>query len=443
VSFVPDGTPVNGSASNLFQLFQHAGIPAAVGQDAILKALQTWAVHTPVNLILVADQGQAVGVSGSTQGDAHFGDIRIAARPMATNVLAVTEPPGSAGDTRQGDIVLNSNMLFNTAGAGGYDLFSAMLQEAGHAFGIGNSDEPASPMFEQYSGARQGLTANDIADVKNLYGSRPADSFEHSSGNETLAAAAVVASASSRRAGAWVFHADLNSQTDADAYRFTMPSHVTAGATTNVRLATTGVSLANARIRVFDENQQLIGEATDSHFSAGLTVNISEAQPGKTYYFSVNGAEANAFAVGGYRVKLVFDPAGPEATVTGDSVPARQGSNNLLGSALSLVTPSGYDSRSYYRVAGRLDLPLLADWYKFQSAPVNGQAQSVATVTIRTLEAGGRPPAITVTDTAGRSLNAELVSSTADSASYQFFAPADQTLHLKVATSGLLYLSRP
>ncbi len=336
--------------------------------------------------------------------------------------------------------MLNSNVLFNTGGAGGYDLFSAMLQEAGHAFGMGNSDDPASPMYEQYSGARQGLTSGDISNVQAMYGTRSADTFEHSSGNQTLGTAATVASVSSHRAGAWAFSADLSSPADADAYRFVMPRDVTAGRTTSVQLATTGVSLANARLRVSDDRQQQIGEATDSHFAAALTVAIPNSQPGKTYFFSVAGVDSSAFAVGAYRVKLVFDPAGPEATVTGDNVPARQGSNNLLGSALSLVTPAGYDSHSYYRVNGRLDLPLLADWYNFQSAPVNGQAQSVAVVTVRTLEAGGRPPVIAVTDSQGRTLNAELVSSTADAASYQFFAPADQTLYLKVATNGLLDL---
>ena len=93
VSFVPDGTAVNGAGSTLFQMFQQAGIPAATGQGEILKALQTWAARTPANLVLVADQGQALGVSGATQGDTRFGDIRIAARPMAANVFGRHRTP--------------------------------------------------------------------------------------------------------------------------------------------------------------------------------------------------------------------------------------------------------------------------------------------------------------------------------------------------------------
>src|SRR5581483_4201946 len=81
ISFVPDGTQVNGQKSNLFATL-NAQSDAAVWQAAILKAFQTWGVNANVNVGVVPDDGEPLGTPGKTEGDPRFGDIRIAARPM-------------------------------------------------------------------------------------------------------------------------------------------------------------------------------------------------------------------------------------------------------------------------------------------------------------------------------------------------------------------------
>ena len=60
VSFVPDGTDVDGHQSTLFQTF---GAPetAATWQADILRGLQTWAVHANINLRVVPDSGDPLG----------------------------------------------------------------------------------------------------------------------------------------------------------------------------------------------------------------------------------------------------------------------------------------------------------------------------------------------------------------------------------------------
>jgi len=51
------------------------------------------------------------------------------------------------------------------------DLFSVALHEAGHALGLGHSDQPGAVMYPYYR-LSSGLTSDDIAGIQNLYGSR-------------------------------------------------------------------------------------------------------------------------------------------------------------------------------------------------------------------------------------------------------------------------------
>jgi hypothetical protein len=65
------------------------------------------------------------------------------------------------------------NMHFDAAedwriGAGG-DLYSVALHEAGHALGLGHSDQPGAVMYPYYHQA-YGLTADDMAGLQDLYG---------------------------------------------------------------------------------------------------------------------------------------------------------------------------------------------------------------------------------------------------------------------------------
>src|SRR5262245_12640578 len=78
LSFVPDGTDVSGTPSSLSALL---GPNSSAWQTEILRAYQTWAIQTNINIGLVPDGGQALGTAGYAQGDTRFGDIRVAARP--------------------------------------------------------------------------------------------------------------------------------------------------------------------------------------------------------------------------------------------------------------------------------------------------------------------------------------------------------------------------
>src|SRR5262249_9904093 len=110
-------------------------------------------------------------------------DVRIGARPFGPEVLAVTAPFNLFG-TSSGDSALNNTTSFSLGGQVN-DLYTIYLQEAGHVFGIGNSPDVNSVMYEFYQGPRTAPTADDLAALIALYGARSPDVFEGPHGNDT------------------------------------------------------------------------------------------------------------------------------------------------------------------------------------------------------------------------------------------------------------------
>src|SRR6516225_8271029 len=114
LSFAPDGTSIAGHTSSLFQTL-NAQQPAAVWQQEILQAFQTWAVQANINIGLVNDGGQAFGIAGPSQHDSRFGDIRIGAQPMSPDAMSVSVPNDpTLSSTWTGDVLINSNERFGS-----------------------------------------------------------------------------------------------------------------------------------------------------------------------------------------------------------------------------------------------------------------------------------------------------------------------------------------
>ena len=120
LSFMPDGTLINGKPSNLVSTF-NAKFGANAWQTTIQKAAQTWAAQTNINFAVVADNGAANGSGSNQQGDPNFGDIRIGGYNFNSTTLAQAYmPPPVNNYSIAGDIVFNTGQAFGST----YDLYT-------------------------------------------------------------------------------------------------------------------------------------------------------------------------------------------------------------------------------------------------------------------------------------------------------------------------------
>jgi hypothetical protein len=315
LSFAPDATKVDGAASNLFAKL-NARMSTTEWQNEIRTAFQAWVAPANLNIGLVADNGDALGSPGPLQGSPKYGDIRISARSLSSNVLAITNPFDLTSPWA-GEIILNSDKIFDNDGSTGtYDLRTVLLQEAGHALGVGNSTDPTSVMFENYQGARTALATSDVSAITTLYGKRAADAFDASgsslfssstSGNNTAdkattlkyidSAASVANIDPTASATRFVAQGDIQSATDLDYYKIARPVDVSKS---TVVVKTGGVSQASLKITVLDASDKLIASTSSLSKSTGQYVlNFTWPTTGDVKVL-VQAASGTTFSVGSY-----------------------------------------------------------------------------------------------------------------------------------------------
>lgn len=166
ISFAPDGTNVAGYESSLFAKFDSLAT-SSDWQAAIVQGFDTWAQHAATSVSTTADSGDAFGTPGPTQADSRFGDVRVAAVPMADDIIAMSVPHDEViSGTWAGDILFNSNVDLNTLD----EIFAIAVHEAGHVFGLGHSTDPNSPMYLHGIAPATTPTAEDINNLQRLYG---------------------------------------------------------------------------------------------------------------------------------------------------------------------------------------------------------------------------------------------------------------------------------
>lgn len=452
ISFVPDGTDVAGAQSNLFSTL-NAALPTATWQAEIVRAFQTWAAQGNVNVSVVSDNGSAFGTAGPVQGSPFYGDMRVSARPLSDNVLAVSTP-FNVFNSWSGEIVFNSNKLFGRGDAAGrYDLFTVALQETGHALGLDNSPDTGSVMFTTYTAARTGLSAGDVASIQKLYGVRAFDRFDAGGVNDTLASATAITYV---KDGAdlngtdgtvgdkpLVAAADLSTLADVDYYAFKNPK----GSSDFFVAATTG-GVLRAKITVYGPDGKAVpfkNEAngqvmTSITFSATrespLYIKVENAKSDATYRVAIEGATEDVFGIGEYRLAVGHEaweairPELPTGYLNRDN-----GTNDVMSKATFLgdARPS-VDARWDFTAAASLQSSTDVDFYRVHTKK---DTQNAAVFIVSAHDSTALSPSLEVYDKEGRRVPVEVLSNTGGTVVVQFAGVrADTDYFVRVAAAG-------
>ena len=420
LSFAPDGTLIAGTSSALFEKF--GGIASeAEWQSEVLRAFQTWAVNTNADVGVVSDSGDAFGSPGAARRDDRFGDIRIGAAPMAPNIGAISVPINTAlGGTWYADVIFNSDFDYQSLD----DIFAIALHEAGNVFGLEDNDDPNSPMRAGPIPTATIPTANDIANLQALHGTRAPDANElddeEATPNNTMEEASELdfGGVGDEQTGTapGLIYGDIQSSADVDWFSVAIPTDYAEGLTVQVR--STGIGLLRPTVTLFDSSGALlISESGVGSVGSFVELNIPSVTAGERYFAKVESGD-DLFGVGGYSLVAVLDSRN---TVSQDAIDAAAdgslrfldaddleevfdpndeffandlGANDSPVTATNLNPSVGISNRDRFVVVGSISQPGDVDYYEFSSP--EAQSGTVAYVALQSIDRGRLIPKVSV-----------------------------------------------
>jgi hypothetical protein len=144
-----------------------AKLPPASAQSEILRALEEWAKYAKLRFVpgtgAAAAHTVAVMFAQGVHGDGY---------PFQPGSLVLAHtffPAPPNPEPIAGDMHLNEDQNWHIGSD--IDLYTVALHEAGHALGLGHTDDPNSVMYPYYRFGAV-LSPDDIAGIQGLYGSR-------------------------------------------------------------------------------------------------------------------------------------------------------------------------------------------------------------------------------------------------------------------------------
>jgi hypothetical protein len=392
---VHDGTDVGGMPSSLMSML-NSQAPTATWEAEILRAFQTWAVNSNVNIGVVPDIGQLpIGASGAVQSDPRFGDIRIAAKPLAPGTVATTSPFSWSGTTWSGDMIFNSLYSFGMNGQGQYDLYTVALHEAGHVFGIPDTTtDTQSIMYAAYQGPRTGLGSEDIAALQALSGAPATAAAANNSFSRATSLGTMFLNAAS-------VQGSLNAPQQMDYYKFNTPLGLPLLTSINVGVETEGLSLLEPTLSVYNSAHRLIGKVSANNpVNGDVSFTINGLSLFSTYYFTVSAApNSGIFGTGAYQATVSYNVL-PILGYTGLTGVVNNLLNHTLQSALSLPRAFGNntDQRFDYLQKASIAIPGQQDYYQVQSPNAPAGSTFVLHALVWALDVNGLNPVIHVYD---------------------------------------------
>jgi Matrixin len=404
VSFPSDDASIGPYQNSMRSVFDQVA-DRAKWQEETLRAFQTWAFYSNINVGLVPDRGDDFGTIGLSTKDPRFGEFRIGAFPQP-GVLASAAPYQQIAGTWSGDVLLNTQTNYflgdwqspapidvpEPNGKGpAVELFSVLLHEAGNALGVADNHVAGAVMNGTYSGPNGKLKASDIAAIRSLYGPKR-DIYETRNNNLRTSATPIAYPPAYNGAEPVSVQGSLNSLSDVDFYRITPLRNRDI---MTVRLWAAGISLVKAKVEVLDALGNKIADVkADSIFNNNLQLRVGSLRDHRTLFIKVSRNTPDVFAVGDYRLEVdyrapelqpsifppphdadaVDDDGGEVDFVSVDALFAQfglldteTGANDTLTTAIPLETTTGFLTGSRYEVSSSVSNLTDRDLWKFRS----------------------------------------------------------------------------
>lgn len=396
LSLAPDGAKISGVGSTLSTVLANAG---GGSELALLEAFQSWADVANVNFGLVSDGGEAFGVGKAIQDDSRFGDIRVGARPLGSDVIAVTSP-FDYFSTYSGDVVLNSAQAIGSA----YNLYTVALHEAGHALGLPDNNDPTSVMYEYYNGANGSLSTSDIAAIQALYGARGPNAA-----NNSFATAATYLTPVCAR---------LNSPTDANYYKFSTPLLFTG---TTIQLQAEGLSLLDATVSIYSSQGKLVASTTATNpTNNNLTLQLNNLSGLSNYYVAVNSPNGGEFDVGTYNLTISNNLLTAVGSVVDGVVGLLGGVGHTLLTATNLIpNTTAIGGQVNYNARASLNSATDANYFAVQAPASSTGSPATIVADVWTLTNQSLTPRIQVLDSQGNAVSFQALTDTAGTCTIQ------------------------